>query len=171
MENQQEFRHIVRIMNKDLDGNKKIARALLSIKGVSHRFAKIAANIIEKETGISSETKIGLLPEVHDKKIEEILTSPNKFNVPTWMFNRRKDYVSGENKHIIMSDLDFALREDVKRMERTKSYKGVRHALGLPVRGQRTKTGFRKKGTSVGVFKKEQGPQAKAAAPAAKDKK
>jgi len=94
MENQQEFRHIVRIMNKDLDGNKKIARALLSIKGVSHRFAKIAANIIEKETGISSETKIGLLPEVHDKKIEEILTSPNKFNVPTWMFNRRKDYVS-----------------------------------------------------------------------------
>ena len=72
------------------------------------------------------------------------------------MFNRRKDYVTGDNKHLIMSDLDFSLREDVKRMERTKSYKGVRHALGLPVRGQRTKTGFRRGGTTVGVFKKEQ---------------
>lgn len=167
MENQ-EFRHIVRIMNKDLDGNKSISRALMAIKGVSHRFAKIASMAFEKDTGIKSNSKIGNVPESMDKKFEEILIHPEKYNVPKWMFNRRSDYVSGEDKHLIMSDLDFSLREDVKRMERTKSYKGVRHALGLPVRGQRTKTGFRRGGTTVGVFKKEQGAKA---APAAKDKK
>ncbi|MEK6973050.1 MAG: 30S ribosomal protein S13 [archaeon] len=171
MEKPEEFRHIVRIMNKDLDGNKTISRALMAVKGVSHRFAKVAAAAFEKETGISKESKLGNIPEEIDKKIEGILTSPEKHSIPEWMFNRRKDYVTGDNKHLIMSDLDFSLREDVKRMERTKSYKGVRHALGLPVRGQRTKTGFRRGGTTVGVFKKEQGAQAKAAAPAEKAKK
>jgi len=171
MEKEEEFRHIVRIMNKDLDGNKTISRALRAIKGVSHRFAKIASVAFEKDTGIKANSKLGLVPESMDKKFEEILTNPAKYNVPEWLFNRRKDYVSGENRHLIMNDLDFSLREDIKRMERTKSYNGVRHALGLPVRGQRTKTGFRKGTTTVGVFKKDQGAQGKAAAPAAKAKK
>ena len=55
-----------------------------------------------------------------------------------------------------------------KRLQMIKSYKGMRHAAGLPVRGQRTKSNFRKnKGKgSLGVKKKT----AAAPAPAEKPK-
>ena len=42
-------------------------------------------------------------------------------------------------------------------MKKIRSYRGVRHGVGLPVRGQRTKSNFRRnKGkASLGVKKKE----------------
>ena len=43
---------------------------------------------------------------------------------------------------------------DIKAMIDKKSYKGVRHMLGLPARGQRTKSSFRK-GKTVGVVRKK----------------
>ena len=61
-----------------------------------------------------------------------------------------KDYVTGEDIHLIESDLDMTLRDDLNRMKKTRSYKGRRHEVGLPVRGQRTKSTFRKSAT-VGV--------------------
>ena len=83
-------------------------------------------------------------------KIEEILENPQKFNIPNWMLNRREDYETGENIHLIESDLDMTLRDDLNRMKKTRSYKGRRHEAGLPVRGQRTKSTFRNS-SSVGV--------------------
>ncbi len=59
---------------------------------------------------------------------------------------------------IIEGDLRRALREDVGRLVAIKSYRGVRHQRGLPVRGQRTRTNARtKRGKrrTVGAFKKE----------------
>ena len=47
-----------------------------------------------------------------------------------------------------------AVEFDIKMMKMIKSYKGVRHAIGQPVRGQRTKAHFRK-GSSLGVIKKK----------------
>ena len=85
----------------------------------------------------------------HDE-IEEILENPQKFNIPNWMLNRREDYETGENIHLIESDLDMTLRDDLNRMKKTRSYKGRRHEAGLPVRGQRTKSTFRNS-SSVGV--------------------
>ena len=51
----------------------------------------------------------------------------------------------------------FAQENDVKRLKRIRSYVGVRHGQGLPVRGQRTKSNFRRnKGKGpLGVKKKE----------------
>jgi len=55
-----------------------------------------------------------------------------------------------------MSGVDMKVSEkfDIKAMIDKKSYKGVRHMLGLPVRGQRTKSSFRK-GKTVGVVRKK----------------
>ena len=44
-------------------------------------------------------------------------------------------------------------------MKKIKSYKGWRHAMGQPVRGQRTRSHFRK-GSSVGVIKAKAKPGA-----------
>ena len=89
----------------------------------------------------------------HDEdvaKIESIIEDPKSFDIPSWMLNRREDYETGEDIHLIESDLDMTLRDDLNRMKKTRSYKGRRHEVGLPVRGQRTKSTFRKSAT-VGV--------------------
>ncbi|MBI2405880.1 30S ribosomal protein S13 [Candidatus Microgenomates bacterium] len=59
---------------------------------------------------------------------------------------------------IIEGDLQRSVREDIGRLVTIKSYRGVRHQRGLPVRGQRTRTNARtKRGKrrTVGAFKKE----------------
>ncbi|MEM0359815.1 MAG: 30S ribosomal protein S13 [Candidatus Diapherotrites archaeon] len=151
----EEMRYIVRIAGKDLDGTKPIFSALRGIKGISHRFARVAAIQFEKETGIKFDSRLGTIPENHDKTLEAIITEPEKHGFPEWMLNRRKDFYTGKSSHLIMGDLDFAKREDIKRLNIIKSYRGLRHSWGLPVRGQRTKSTHRGKGPVVGVMKKE----------------
>ncbi len=159
----EEFRYIVRVAGKDLNGSLAIWRSMLSIKGVNHRMAKVIAKAFEKETGISSETPVGTIPEDMDKKLEHVLLNPTQYQIPAWMFNRRNDFETGENIHHIMADLDFDKRKDLERVKIIRSYKGIRHSLGLPVRGQRTRSSFRQRGKTVGVMKKD---AVKSAAPA-----
>lgn len=146
----EEFKHLVRICNADLKGNKPLAVALMNIKGVSHSFASAVAII----AGIDKNKKAGVLTEKEMEKIEEILKNPAKFKIPPWMLNRRKDYETGEDKHLVTVELAFEKENDIKRMKKIKSYKGIRHGKGLPVRGQRTKGHFRK-GRALGVARKK----------------
>lgn len=150
-----ELRLIVRIANKDLNGKSKIPKALMELKGISHRIAKIIAKTFEKETGIKWNSKMGDLPEDTDKKMEEIVLNPEKFNVPSWSLNRQKEYDTGKDKHLIMADLDFNERSILQRMSKIKSFRGLRRGWGLTVRGQKTKSTHRGKGPVVGVQKKD----------------
>ena len=55
-----------------------------------------------------------------------------------------------------MGDLIFSKQQDVRRLQKIKSYRGLRHAANLPLRGQRTKSNFRRnKGKAVGVKRKK----------------
>ena len=146
------FRYFVRIANTDLDGNKPIAHALKKIKGVNFMFSNMICNL----AGIDKKIKTGYLNDEQVKKIDDVLNNPSKFNAPSWMLNRRKNYEDGKDYHIVTGNLSFAEATDIKRMKKTRSYRGVRHGQGLPVRGQRTKANFRKnKGrASLGVAKK-----------------
>ena len=165
------MRYIVRILNKDLNGNHSISHALMAIKGISHRTGKIMAMAFEKQTGIKCTTKIGEMPEEFDKKLEEIVAHPDQHGVPNWMFNRQNDYETGNDWHATMSELDFALRKDLQRLNEIKSYRGLRLSWGLTVRGQKTKSTHRKKGGVVSVAKKTEAPTAKPAAKTADKKK
>ena len=88
------------------------------------------------------------------KKVEEVILNPLKHDIPTWMFNRRKDYDTGNDKHILTSDLKLQKDNDIKRLKKIKAYRGIRHATGQPVRGQRTRSNFRR-GSAIGVNKKK----------------
>ena len=154
-EEKDELRYIVRIAGKDLNGELPVYRALQAVKGISHRTARNAAIVFEKETGKAFDTKIGILPEELDAKLEDIIVNPGKHGLPVWAFNRKKDIEDGSNKHLIMADLDFAKRKDLQRLNEIKSYRGLRLSWGLTVRGQRTKSTHRGKGTVVGVTKKD----------------
>jgi len=79
------------------------------------------------------------------------------------MLNRRIDPSTGESKHLVSSELSLAIRSDIDFMKKIRCYKGIRHELGLPVRGQRTKSSFRT-GMIVGVTKAKLKPGAVAPA-------
>lgn len=141
-----DFKHLVRISRKDVDGNKKIEQALTEIKGVGLSLSRSICLTL----GLNLEEQIGYTSEEDIAKIEELLENPKEYGIPDWMLNRRNDYETGDDLHLIESDLDMTLRDDLNRMRKTRSYKGRRHEVGLPVRGQRTKSTFRKS-SSVGV--------------------
>ena len=145
---EKEMRHLVRIANTDLDGTKPIYSALTQIKGVSWSFANMVCNLLHLE----KKAQVGFL---EDKKIEQIdsfLKDAVKHGAPVWMLNRRRDLETGSDFHLLAADIDFVVDNDLKRMKMIKSYKGVRHIQGLPARGQKTKSNFRKnKGHVLGV--------------------
>ena len=144
-----DFKHLVRISRKDVDGNKKIEQALTEIKGVGLSLSRSICLTL----GLNLEEQIGYTSEEDIAKIEELLENPKEYGIPDWMLNRRNDYETGDDLHLIVSDLDMTLRDDLNRMRKTRSYKGRRHEVGLPVRGQRTKSTFRHSST-VGVSKR-----------------
>ncbi len=144
------IKQIIRICNADLVGTKKVHLALRGIRGISYSFSNAICNVLN----LDKNRQVGSLNPEEIKKIEEITKNPLKFNIPSWLLNRRKDFDTGIDAHLVGSDLKLRTEFDIKKLKKIKSYKGVRHAMGQPVRGQRTRAHFRK-GTSLGVKKKE----------------
>lgn len=143
-----EFRHLVRIANTDLKGEKAVVYALKDVRGIGVPLA-VAICHVAKIDGLG---KIGNLGEDVTKKLDEMVKDPAKFGVPKWMLNRQKDLDTGIDKHVITNDLIFNKENDIKLMKRIKSYKGIRHSQNAPVRGQRTRSNFRaNKGKVMGV--------------------
>lgn len=144
----QEYRHIVRIIGNDIPGEKKIIVGLSQIRGVGHAFATAILDALK----IDPNGNMGYLSEDQAKSIEGILQDPQGAKFPTWFLNRRKDIETGEDRHLLTSDIEFTVRNDVERERAAGSWRGQRHIFGLKVRGQRTRTTGRK-GGAVGVAK------------------
>ena len=100
---------------------------------------------------LDKKKQVGYLTEEEVKKIESLIKNPE--SIPDWMLNRQKDLKDGKSKHLVSGDLKLTKGFDIKRLQRIKSYRGLRHAAGLPCRGQRTRAHFRK-GKSLGVVRK-----------------
>jgi len=139
---------VVRILSKDIEGGLKIYVGLTKIKGISWSLA----NAICKTLDIDKNRKVGSLSKEEIEKINEFIKRPK---IPSYLFNRRVDIETGQNEHLTGSDLELKKELDIGRLKKIRSYKGYRHAVGLPVRGQRTKSHFRKnKKKGVGIKKK-----------------
>jgi len=143
-----EFRHIIRIAGADLDGAKKVGYALTGVRGIGIRLA----NVIAQKAGVDPHTRLGFVPETDVEKIEEILKNPSKYGLPGWLLNRPKDMETGKDIHLTGPDLTLQVKTDIDEMKKIKSWTGFRHAHGLKVRGQRTKTTGRK-AKAIGVKK------------------
>lgn len=135
-----EFRHIVRIAQTDLEGRKQTALALTKIKGVGH----MLANAICQKAGVNRQATLGNLSDADIKKLQAVIEDLTESGIPAWMMNRRKDYETGKDVHVIVNDLLITKENDIKRQKKIRSYRGIRLAVGLPVRGQRTKSNFRR---------------------------
>lgn len=143
-----EFRHLVRIAGKDLEGSKKLIVALSDLRGVGYNFA----NIITGRMGLDPRARLGTLTEEQVHEIEMAIQNASTSSLPQWYYNRRKDPDTGETRQLLGSDLDFVTKNDIEDERNVQSWRGIRHGLGLKVRGQRTRTTGRK-GRTVGVRK------------------
>jgi len=143
-----EYQHMIRILGNDIPGDKKMLVGLSQIKGVGYMFANTILSVLK----INSNQRIGHLSTEHIKSIENIIKNPSASKFPSWFLNRRKDVETGEDKHLLTSDIAFTVRNDIEREKTSNSWRGIRHMFGLKVRGQRTRCTGRK-GGAVGVAK------------------
>merc|ERR1711959_325250 len=147
-----EFQFILRLLNTNIDGRRKVAFAFTSIKGIGRRFA----HLICKRANIDLRKRAGELSQDEIDKVMNILAKPQQFNIPNWFLNRQHDYKDGTYSQVFSAGLDNKLREDLERLKKIRSHRGLRHYWGLRVRGQHTKTTGRR-GRTVGVSKKKGG--------------
>jgi ribosomal protein S13 len=113
------------------------------------------------------------------ERIVTILQNPTQYKIPTWFLNRQKDIIDGKNgqvrgpahprftqakanarsschlSQLLSNQLESKLREDLERLKRIRAHRGIRHAWGVKVRGQHTKTTGRRGGRSAAPTKKK----------------
>jgi len=141
-----EFASIIRIVQTDIPGHKKVLVGLTYIKGISWTISNAMCKILK----LDPDKRVSELDKNEIEKITEFLKNPD---LPSFLFNRRNDFETGKDSHLITAELDMKKEFDIRRLKKIRSYRGLRHAFGHPTRGQRTKSNFRSKGKrkAVGV--------------------
>ncbi len=111
----------------------------------------------EKKIDISLTYIYGIGPKVAKDILKKAKVDPN---------TRTKNLTGEELKSIQLvinstpteGELRKSIRDNIETLKRIQAYRGVRHSMGLPVRGQRTKTNARtRKGKrkTIGAVSKE----------------
>ena len=108
---------MARIAGVDLPNDKRIEIALTYIYGIG----RTSADKIIADTGINPDTRVKDLTEDEVAKIRDQI----------------------ENNYKVDGDLKREVQSNIKRLTDIGCLRGRRHRLGLPVRGQRTKTNAR----------------------------
>ena len=108
---------MARLAGVDLPREKRIQIALTSIFGIG----PASADDIIKVTGVNPDTRVTDLSEEDEQKLRAEI----------------------ENNRLVEGDLRREITMNIKRLMDIGCYRGIRHRLGLPVRGQRTKTNAR----------------------------
>ena len=143
-----QYENLIRILGNDIPGENKTLIGLTQIRGIGYMFANSMLQILK----INPDSRIGTLSADQVSSIEKMIQDPKSQNFPTWFLNRQKDIETGDDMHLVTSDIAFNLRNDVEREKGVFSWRGYRHMYGLKVRGQRTRCTGRK-GGAVGVAK------------------
>jgi len=145
-----EFKHILRILNTNVEGKRKVPFAIRGIRGIGRRFSFL----ICKKAKIDVQRRAGDLSESEIQKVTEIIADPVGNGIPKWFLNRQRDFKDGTYAQLASNLLDTKLREDLERLKKIRSNRGLRHYWGLKVRGQHTKSTGRGHAT-LGVTRKK----------------
>merc|ERR1719242_240890 len=146
----EKFQHILRVLNTNIDGKRKIMFAMTAIRGVGRRYS----NVVLKKADIDLSKRAGELSDEEVERVITVMTNPRQYKIPDWFLNRQKDVKDGRFSQVLANNLDNKLREDLERLKKIRAHRGLRHYWGLRVRGQHTKTTGRR-GRTVGVAKKK----------------
>ena len=120
---------MARIAGVEVPNNKRVEVGLTYIFGIGKSKSRV----------ILDKVKVDVNKKVKDLSTEEI--------------TRIRKYI--ENEEMVEGDLKKQVNQDIKRLMDINCYRGRRHKMGLPVRGQRTKTNARtRKGPRGSMIKK-----------------
>lgn len=152
-ESAHEFGELVRLVDKDIKGHVSIFMAMTHVRGCDFMMANAICHVLD----LDKTAKCGDIIQEQLDKIEDCMRHPDKYGIPSWMFNHRKDMESGIDKHIISAELKLQNEMDIRFLRKIRVYRGIRHAKGSKkVRGQHTRSTGRK-GGQVGVIRKKKG--------------
>ena len=124
---------MARLFGIDIPGNKKVEYALRSLYGIGPSRARD----IVASSGLDSNLHARDLNETQLSKLSNLID---------------------HKKYVIEGDLRQEIAANIKRLQAIRCYRGMRHSMKLPVRGQRTQTNARtRKGgrKTVGVIRKK----------------
>jgi len=114
----------------DLPREKRVEIGLTYIFGIG----RTRSNEILAKTGVNPDTRIRDLTDDEISKLRDII----------------------EKEYVVEGDLRRDIALNIKRLMEIGCYRGRRHRVGLPVRGQRTKTNARtRKGPKKTVANKK----------------
>ncbi|GBF94680.1 40S ribosomal protein S18 [Raphidocelis subcapitata] len=145
-----EFQHILRVLNTNVDGKQKVMYAMTSIRGIGRRFS----NLVCKKAEVDMRKRAGEITAEELEQMMTIVANPRQYKIPDWFLNRQRDIKDGRFTQITSSSLETKLRDDLERLKKIRNHRGLRHYWGLRVKGQHTKTTGRR-GKTVGVAKKK----------------
>tara|TARA_B100001093_G_scaffold464293_1_gene481063 strand:- start:6315 stop:6785 length:471 start_codon:yes stop_codon:yes gene_type:complete len=145
----EDFSYILRMADTDMDGQKTLATALTAVRGVGPR----TAIQICKNTGFDPASLAGHLSADEQESLRVAIEGYAE-TVPLWMLNRQRDLETGDELHLTGQQVTLTLEDDINRLRTMKCYRGVRHASGNKVRGQRGRSNGRG-GLTLGVSRKK----------------
>jgi small subunit ribosomal protein S13 len=106
-----------RIIGIDIPNDKRLEISLRYLYGIG---PSLSSEIIEK-LGLDPNLRAGKLSDEDIARINALL----------------------QEEYVVEGDLRRQIQNNIKRLMAIHSYRGLRHKVGLPVRGQRTKTNSR----------------------------
>lgn len=109
---------MARLIGVDIPDNKRLEVSLTYIYGVGKVLAR---KIIIDDLGLDPNMRAKDLSEDDIARLNAVLQS----------------------QYVVEGDLRRQVQNNIKRLVSIHSYRGLRHRLGLPVRGQRTRTNSR----------------------------
>lgn len=117
---------MARILGVEIPNEKRIEIALTYVYGIG----RAKAEELVKLVNINPATRVKDLTDVQIAQIAKVV----------------------EDKYKVEGELRQEVYRNIKRLKDIKSYRGLRHKLGLPVRGQRTRTNaVTRKGRNIAV--------------------
>jgi small subunit ribosomal protein S13 len=106
-----------RIIGIDIPDNKRLEISLRYIYGIGPAMAR---EVIER-LGLDPDKRAAKLTEDEVARLNQLLQA----------------------EYVVEGDLRRQIQNNIKRLQAIHSYRGLRHRLSLPVRGQRTRTNCR----------------------------
>ncbi|GFH11281.1 uncharacterized protein HaLaN_06756 [Haematococcus lacustris] len=116
----QEFQHILRLLNTNVDGRVKIMYALTAIKGIGRRFS----NIVCKKAEVDMKKRAGECSAEELERLMTIVANPANYKIPTWFLNRQKDYKTGRFTQLTSGAIDSVMRDDLERLKKIRNHRG-----------------------------------------------
>ncbi|MGO0122781.1 30S ribosomal protein S13 [Desulfothermobacter acidiphilus] len=108
---------MARIAGVDLPRDKRVEVALTYIFGIG----RTSSRQILAKTGVNPDTRVKDLTEDEVARLREVI----------------------DKEYKVEGDLRREIAMNIRRLIDIRSYRGIRHVRGLPVRGQRTRTNAR----------------------------